>query len=108
LAIIDRGKVLACDAPAKLKRSVARDATFTILTTPCPCISEIGRIPGVKGFSNRTDGSNEEVRFVLEEESVIADIVSFLTSRQSKIISLTKTEPTLEDVFIQLVGRGLE
>jgi len=108
LAIIDRGKVLACDAPAKLKRSVARDSTFTILTTPCPCISEIGRIPGVKGFSNRTDGSNEEVRFVLEEESVIADIVSFLTSRQSKIISLTKTEPTLEDVFIQLVGRGLE
>jgi len=108
LAIIDRGKVLACDTPARLKRSVAKDSTFTILTTPCPCISEIGRIPGVKGFSNRTDGSNEEVRFVLEEEAVIADIVSFLTSRASKIISLTKTEPTLEDVFIQLVGRGLE
>jgi ABC-2 type transport system ATP-binding protein len=99
--------VLACDAPAKLKRSVARDSTYTILSTPCACISEIGSIRGVKGFSARREGENDEVRFVLEEEAVISEVVSFLSSRGSKIISLAKTEPTLEDVFIQMVGRGL-
>jgi hypothetical protein len=45
---------------------------------------------------------------VLEDEAVISDIISFITSKNAKVISLTKTEPTLEDVFIQLVGRGLE
>ena len=108
LAIIDQGRILACDTPPRLKRMVAKDSTFTITTSPCPCIEEIGRMPGVKGFSARGDGTNEEVRFVLEDEAVISDIISFITSKGAKVVSLAKTEPTLEDVFIQLVGRGLE
>ena len=30
------------------------------------------------------------------------------TQHKAKIISFNKNEPTLEDVFIQMVGRGLE
>jgi ABC-2 type transport system ATP-binding protein len=107
LAIIDQGKILACDTPLRLKRMVARDATFTITTSPCACIGEISSLPGVKGFSAKGDGSKEEVRFVLEDEAVISDIISFITDKNAKVLSLAKTEPTLEDVFIQLVGRGL-
>ncbi len=108
LAIINQGRILACDTPLRLKRMVARDSTFAITTSTCACIGELGSLPGVKGFSAKGDGSKEEVRFVLEDESVISDIISFITSKNAKVLSLTKTEPTLEDVFIQLVGRGLE
>ncbi len=108
LAIINQGRILACDTPLRLKRMVARDSTFAITTSTCACIGELGSLPGVKGFSAKGDGSKEEVRFVLEDESVISDIISFITSKSAKVLSLTKTEPTLEDVFIQLVGRGLE
>jgi ABC-2 type transport system ATP-binding protein len=107
LAIIDQGKILACDTPPRLKRMVAKDSTFTISTSPMPGIEDIGSLPGVKGFSAKGDGTSE-VRFVLEDEAVISDIISFITTRGAKVVSLTKTEPTLEDVFIQLVGRGLE
>jgi ABC-2 type transport system ATP-binding protein len=108
LAIINQGRILACDTPLRLKRTVAKDSTFSITTSPCACIGEISSLPGVKGFSAKGDGSKEEVRFVLEDEAVISDIISFITSKNAKVISLNKTEPTLEDVFIQLVGRGLE
>jgi ABC-2 type transport system ATP-binding protein len=108
LAIINQGKILACDSPSQLKRTVARDSTFIITTSPCASIRELSSLPGVKGFSSKGDGSKEEVRFVLEEEAVISDIISFITSKNAKVLSLNKTEPTLEDVFIQLVGRGLE
>ncbi len=108
LAIIHQGRILACDTPLRLKRTVAKDSTFSITTSPCSCIGEISSLPGVKGFSAKGDGSKEEVRFVLEDEAVISDVISFITSKNAKVISLAKTEPTLEDVFIQLVGRGLE
>jgi ABC-2 type transport system ATP-binding protein len=108
LAIIDHGKILACDTPLRLKRMVAKDSTFTITTSPCASIGEISSLPGVKGFNAKGDGSKEEVRFVLEDEAVISDIISFITNKNAKVISLNKTEPTLEDVFIQLVGRGLD
>ncbi len=53
-------------------------------------------------------GDRALTRFVVKDESVISDIISYINSKGGRIISLGKSEPTLEDVFIQLVGRGLE
>jgi len=108
VAIIDRGRILACAEPAKLRRDLQRDVTFTITTTPFPQMSGIGALRGVKGFATNPGLEGVELRVVLEDESAIADIVSFITTHQAKVISLNKSEPTLEDVFIELVGRGLQ
>lgn len=107
VAIIDRGRILACDTPANLKRSVSRNSTFSITTTPFQQVDGVGQLPGVKGFEVKAQPDRLEVNFVLEDESVIADIISFMTARQGKVLSLTKSQTTLEDVFIGLVGRGL-
>ena len=107
VAIIDRGRILACDTPANLKRSVSRNSTFSITTTPFAQVDGVGQLPGVKGFEVKAQPDRLEVNFVLEDESVIADIISFMTARQGKVLSLTKSQTTLEDVFIGLVGRGL-
>jgi ABC-2 type transport system ATP-binding protein len=108
VAIIDRGRILACDTPANLKRRVRPESTFTVESTPFSDQDGVGQIPGVKGFSFESGTGNPQLHFVLEDEAVIADIVSYITTRRAKIVSLEKKEPTLEDVFIQLVGRGLE
>jgi ABC-2 type transport system ATP-binding protein len=70
-------------------------------------VDGVGQLLGVKGFEVKAQPDRLEVNFVLEDESVIADIISFITSRQGKVLSLAKSQPTLEDVFIGLVGRGL-
>ena len=48
------------------------------------------------------------LKLVTEDESSISDIITYLTQRNARIISFNKNEPTLEDVFIQMVGRRLE
>jgi ABC-2 type transport system ATP-binding protein len=66
-------------------------------------------LPGVAGLTAKPDesGSTQSLRFILQDESVIGSVVSTLAAHDAGILSLTKHEPTLEDVFVKLVGRGL-
>ena len=49
-----------------------------------------------------------ELKVSLEEEPAIGAVVQSLVTNGGRILSLKKVEPTLEDVFIELVGHGLE
>ena len=110
IAIIDNGRVLACDTPDNLKKLVKMDTTLTLSVAGLKDVEAFNSMKGMTSFSSSVDveGNVTTLRFVLEDESPISDIVSNVVSEGSKIISLQKTEPTLEDVFIKLVGRGLE
>jgi len=39
---------------------------------------------------------------------VLASVVSTLTANDIRILNLEKSEPTLEDVFVHLVGQSME
>lgn len=110
IAIIDNGRILACDTPENLKRLVRMDTTLTLSVAGLKDVESFNSVQGMTSFSSSKDveGNLTTLRFVLEDESPISEIVSNVVSGGSKIISLQKTEPTLEDVFIKLVGRGLE
>jgi ABC-2 type transport system ATP-binding protein len=110
IAIIDDGKILACDTPSNLKRMVKMNTTLTLSISGLNEIDGFDTIPGLNSYSQTKDveSSTTKLRFVVEDESCISDIVSKVVAEGSKIMSLQKTEPTLEDVFIKLVGRGLE
>jgi ABC-type multidrug transport system ATPase subunit len=45
---------------------------------------------------------------MVREEKTFNDILSKLEKQNLKILSVNKAEPTLEDVYISLVGRGFE
>ncbi|NLK25783.1 MAG: ABC transporter ATP-binding protein [Euryarchaeota archaeon] len=107
VAIIDRGKVLACDTPSNLKRSVDDSSSFLIETTPFD-VSPLHALRDVRGMSVEACDGYQILRVGLEDESVISDIISQIITCGAKVIGLNKTETTLEDVFIQMVGRGLE
>jgi ABC-2 type transport system ATP-binding protein len=64
--------------------------------------------PGVrKATGSQADGS-ATLNFILEEEAALAGVMSVLTAAEVKIMKLTKHEPTLEDVFVDLVGSSIE
>lgn len=67
-------------------------------------------MPGVESFTFVDDDEKNvtTLKFVLSDESAVSDIVSELLREHARIISLQKTEPTLEDVFIKMVGKGFE
>jgi ABC-2 type transport system ATP-binding protein len=111
VAIIDQGKVIACDTPFNLKRMLRQEAVFHIevnLTTEN--LNRFSGIGGVKNFAyeHKPHVGKTELKFILESDSVISQVTDALETDGTKIISLSKTEPSLEDVFVALVGKGLE
>jgi ABC-2 type transport system ATP-binding protein len=110
VAIINQGRVLACDKPSVLKQRLQKEALFEIETSPLKGLSltKLETQPGVrKATAHQVDGS-ATLEFILEEEAVLAGVMNTLTSAEVKILKLSKHEPTLEDVFVDLVGRSIE
>jgi ABC-2 type transport system ATP-binding protein len=110
IAIIDDGKILACDAPDTLKKLVKTSTMLKIDVTLLNNKSVLDKIPGVEKFTYTDDPASNltSLKFVLQDESAVSDIVSEIVHSGAKILALRKTEPTLEDVFIKMVGKGFE
>jgi ABC-2 type transport system ATP-binding protein len=70
----------------------------------------LARLPGVVSAALAADIDPEAqrvaVNLVLEDDAVLGAVVTALAGLGSQILALRKSEPTLEDVFVELVGRG--
>jgi len=108
VAIIDQGKVLACDSPSSLKRQVQRYPMYQIALAPTEkATPDMSSMPGVHQSTLTPTATELELKVSLIDESVIGNVVQQIVSNGGRILSLKKVEPTLEDVFIEHVGHGL-
>jgi ABC-2 type transport system ATP-binding protein len=110
VAIINLGKVLACDTPAVLKRQLQKEAIFRLEVSPLDGgqPEAFGRIRGVKHFQHRAVDGGASLEFILEDEDVLPAVVGQLSQNSIHLRNLEKREPTLEDVFVRLVGKSME
>jgi ABC-2 type transport system ATP-binding protein len=111
VAIINKGKLLACDKPANLKRRLQRDAIFRLEVSPLNGhieVADFERLAGVRRVLHQPQDGSSMLELILEEENVLGEVVNLMTSAQVRILNLQKCEPTLEDVFVELVGRSME
>jgi len=115
IAIVDRGRILAIGAPSELKKQVQRESIFRIeLDRLDGGAGTLARLPGVVSASAASDGTDSIDRqvvvmnLVLDDDGVLGQVVGALAQTGSRIQGLRKSEPTLEDVFVELVGRGFE
>ena len=110
VAIINKGRVLACDTPANLKRELQRDAIFEIETSPLngwnhSVLAEQAEVK--KAALTQIEGG-ARLELILQDESALANVINILTQKHIKVQRLSKHEPTLEDVFMELVGQRME
>lgn len=110
VAIINKGRVLACDTPSNLKRNLQRDAIFEIETSPLNGLNPqmLQDQPEVKKAALTDIEGGAKLELILEEESALASVINILTQKEVKVRRLSKREPTLEDVFMDLVGQKME
>ncbi len=110
VAIINKGRVLACDTPSALKQHLQRDALFEIKMTSLNGlpISALESLPGVQKVTRRDSGDLINLEFILKEEAALSGVINRLTAAEVKVAGFDKHEPTLEDVFVELVGRSME
>jgi ABC-2 type transport system ATP-binding protein len=108
VAVIDQGRVLACDTPAALKRRVQRYPIFELALTPgVNGWHDLHRLPGVHHCVTSEGPTSVDLKVTVVEEAVVGTVVQQVLSGGSRILSLNKVEPTLEDVFVELVGHGV-
>jgi len=115
VAIVDRGRILALGTPAELKRRVQKESLFRIEVDRLPDgTAFLARLPGVLSAVLSAAGpgpvspDGAVVSLALAEDGALAGVVAALAAASVRLRGLAKSEPTLEDVFVELVGRGLD
>jgi ABC-2 type transport system ATP-binding protein len=110
VAIINKGRVLACDTPASLKRCLQSEAIFRMEVSPLDGVGvgQFEALPGVRKVVHRPQDGFAALEFILDEESVLAAVINTMTTHNIRVLNLQKREPTLEDVFVDLVGKSME
>ena len=109
VAIINEGHVLACDTPAKLKYDLQSDAIFRLEVSSLngAGVQSMEALPGVKQLIHKEQDDRAVLEFILAEEPVLGAVISALTVEDIQILNFQKREPTLEDVFVNLVGSSM-
>jgi len=108
VAIIDKGKILVCDTPDNLKRTFGTPA-YVVEVSPPPNTMEIfTSIRGVKGVTTTLDQERglARVKLVVEDQEAVDSVLKNLAAANIRLLSSWRQEPTLEEVFVNLVGRG--
>jgi len=111
VAIIDHGRILACDSPQTLKENLAKNPSAKIEISSTSINSDfLKSIHGIIGFTQTRNiqTGTTTLKVVARDESAFSKIVSKMTEENLKVLTVSKTEPTLEDVYISLVGKGFE
>jgi ABC-2 type transport system ATP-binding protein len=68
----------------------------------------IRSLAGVNRVSLKEQDGSTRLELFLAEEAALSAVIAAFTSQDGRILSLQKREPTLEDVFMTLVGRRME
>jgi ABC-2 type transport system ATP-binding protein len=115
IAIVDHGRILAIGTPEELKRRVQRESIFRLeLDRLVGGPPSLARLPGVVSAKAAAQGSGPvdrqtvAVNLVLQDDTALGGVVGALAGLGSSILALQKSEPSLEDVFVELVGRGFD
>ena len=105
----------AIGSPEELKRRVQRESIFRLeLDRLDGGVAALARLPGVVSASpaaaddTEADRQTVELNLVLAEDAALGGVVGALSGMGSNILALRKSEPSLEDVFVELVGRGFD
>ena len=110
VAIINEGRLLACDTPQHLKRSLQNEAIFHVEVSPLNGLKTeaFEKIGGVRKVSHEAKDGFSVLDLILDKDEVLGEVVSTLNKNNIHILNLQKRETSLEDVFVELVGKRME
>jgi ABC-2 type transport system ATP-binding protein len=120
IAIVDHGRILALGTPEELRRRVQAESIFRLELDHLPesgGVDAIAALPGVvsavrtddadgNGMPDGAAADRVAIKVALEDDSALTSVVTAVSQRGSNLVGLAKSEPSLEDVFVELVGRG--
>ncbi len=109
IAIVDRGRILACDTPAELRRSVqgGQHVELEVIGDTAAAGAELDGVALAWGAPHPERGTRT-LKFRLPEGRVLGEALRALEQRGLRVQAVSTRETSLEDAFIRIVGRGLD
>ena len=107
VAIMDHGKVIALDSPARLRQSVGVDTIVTVRASGNHEELAGALAQGIAGVT-RTRVLDDGVElYVKGADRLVPRVVNAVEQAGCDVLDLSVTEPSLETVFINLTGKEL-
>jgi len=102
VAVMDHGRVLVCDAPLALIRSLDMDAT--VLVTIDGPMGGLEGLPEVRGVER--EGDDLRLRTSNAQDTIVG-LMRLASENGARLRNLSVRSANLEDVFIAYTGRSL-
>ncbi|MBE0476450.1 MAG: ATP-binding cassette domain-containing protein [Coriobacteriia bacterium] len=104
IAIIDQGRIIALDTPARLKSMVGGD----VVTLSTSDNERAGRLLAERHGVEARPGPEDTIVVETEEGGrFIPTVLGSLGAEGLQVLSVNLARPTLEDVFLKLTGRTI-
>jgi len=108
VAIVNRGRIVAEGTPAELKRQVQRNAIVDLQLSPGSRLLDALRgVDGVAAASVSEQDGIDRFSLQLSSDAALGGVMRVVEGSGREIRGVQKREPTLEDAFVKLVGRGM-
>lgn len=108
IAIVNHGRVVAEGRPAELKQRVQSDVVIDLeLAAGDPVLPALRAVEGVLAASATPRDGSDAISLILADDAALPRVMSAVERSGRAIRGLQKREPTLEDAFVRLTGRGL-
>ena len=104
IAILDAGRVQACDTRINLLRRLQASARIRLTATPPELVSRIAAIPGVTHCTAEHDGLTLSAS---DLAPLLPKVIAACTEFGVEPRTLDIDQPNLERVFLSLTGHGL-
>jgi len=117
IAIIDRGKITACDTPDNIRYKTFDERLFNVTFHDAifneghkKMLDELEKIYGVHSATPEinSEGGFEGITIRLDKDADFSSMLEIIVKSGLKIKMINTQEPTLEDAFIAITGRHPE
>lgn len=107
IAFINKGKIVEVNTPAGFKKEIPHKEVLEVRCLGSVNPTRLEQIAGIEKISSTSkDGASHLKVITPRGEDVLSELIEYLRE-ETKILSIDLKEPTLEDVFIYVTGRGL-
>ncbi len=116
IAILDRGKIIACDTPENVQYALTDDKVFEIsFVTPVPAgdlalaLEKLKQTEGLHDVKTeaRLNGDVAGLKLRVNRKVLLSSLLPLIGETGAQIATINTREPTLEEVFTSMTrGRG--
>jgi len=108
IGIIDHGKIVALDTSTNLKNAISGPNT-TILTLEIANLTPdlLATVRSLKCVETVSQENSSHMKIHAHGDGAFDSIIDAVRAEKGNIVSMQNIQPTLEDVFLHITGRGV-